>query len=184
MNRSKTLWTLRAARADEAESIAVLHTASWRRTYRGMTSDTFLDGPALDDRRRVWRERLSTVNPRQFVCVADLNSRIVGFICAFADHDAVYGSYIDNLHVAPDVHGIGIGRALMARAGTWLSARCPDRGVYLWVMAANTPARTFYDRLDGRNVETVEIADPGGGRAPNCRYVWSGPALFLPRQTC
>jgi len=29
-------------------------------------------------------ERLTTVDPRQFVCVADLDSRIVGFICVFA----------------------------------------------------------------------------------------------------
>lgn len=181
MGRPNTRWTLRAARADEAESIAVLHTASWRRTYRGMMSDAFLDGPALDDRRAVWRERLSTIDPDQFVCVADLDSRIVGFICAFAGHDPVYGSYIDNLHVAPDLHGVGIGRALMNRVGEWLATTCPDHGVYLWVMEANTPARKFYDRLGAQNAETVEITDPGGGRAPNCRYVWSRPALFLPR---
>jgi hypothetical protein len=44
MVRAKTRWTLRTARSDEAESIAALHTASWRRTYRGMMADDFLDG--------------------------------------------------------------------------------------------------------------------------------------------
>lgn len=175
MYNSKTGWTLRAARASEAESIAVLHTGSWRRTYRGMMTDAFLDGPALDDRRRVWDERLTTPASDQFVCVADLDSRIVGFICAFADRDPVWGSYIDNVHVAHDTQRSGIGRALLGRAGEWLSARAPQRGVYLWVMEANAPARAFYHRLGATNAETVDLEDPGGGRAPNCRYIWSTP---------
>ena len=179
MGVSNTRWRLRDPRPDEAESIAVLHTSSWRRTYRGMMSDAFLDGPALDDRRRVWGERLTVVNPRPFVCVADLDSRIVGFICAFADHDPVWGSYIDNLHVAPDVHRAGVGRALMRRAGEWLHAACPEQGVYLWVMEANATARGFYQRLAGRHVETFELQDPGGGSAPNCRYVWRHPRLLV-----
>jgi ribosomal protein S18 acetylase RimI-like enzyme len=179
MARSRTGWTLRHPRANEAESIAALHTSSWRRTYRGMMSDAFLDGAALDDRRRVWRERLTIANPRQFVCVADLNASVVGFICVFADHDARWGSYIDNLHVAPDLHRSGIGRALIRRAGEWLATVAPHVGVYLWVMEANTSARIFYHRLGGGNVETVSLEDPGGGRAPNCRIVWTEPGTLL-----
>src|SRR5690242_19121597 len=103
MARSRSGWTLRTPHSNESDAIAALHTSSWRRTYRGMMSDAFLDESAFDNRRHVWRERLTVANPRQFVCVADLNATIVGFICAFADHDAVWGSYIDNLHVAPDM---------------------------------------------------------------------------------
>jgi len=179
MDRSKSGWRLRTARTAEAESIATLHTASWRRTYRGMMTDEFLDGPALDNRRRVWHERLTVANPRQFVCVAELDSRVVGFICAFAGEDTVWGSYIDNLHVAHDLHRFGIGRALMRRAGEWLCAHAPQAGVYLWVMAANTPARAFYQRLGAANAGTVDLEDPGGGRAPNCRYVWAEPRLLI-----
>lgn len=179
MSRSNTGWTLRAARADEAESIAALHAGSWRRTYRGMMADEFLDGPALDNRRRVWRERLTIPDARQFVCVADLDSNIVGFICAFADYDPVWGSYIDNLHVAADLHRSGIGRALMSRAGEWLLSKAPHAGVYLWVMEANAPARVFYHRLGATHAGTEDLQDPGGGRAPNCRYVWAEPRMLV-----
>lgn len=179
MARSRSEWTLRAPHTNDCEAIAALHTSSWRRTYRGMMSDAFLDGPALDNRRRIWRERLTVANPRQFVCVADLNANVVGFICAFVDHDAVWGSYIDNLHVAPDMHRAGIGRALMRRASEWLCAVAPRAGVYLWVMEANTPARSFYHRFGARDAGTVSLEDPGGGRAPNCRYVWSDPGTLL-----
>ena len=163
---------LRAAAASDAETLAVLHTDSWRRTYRGMMSDAFLDGGALDNRRDVWRERLGTANPDQLVLLADDGTRIVGFICAFAQGDAGWGAYIDNLHVVRDWHGRGVGRVLMRAAAEWVCRMEPDAGVYLWVMEANAPARAFYDRLGGRNVETVEHPDPGGGHAPNCRYVW------------
>src|SRR5688500_19621304 len=80
-------YTLREANAGDAEAIAALHTDSWRRTYRGMMSDAFLDGGALDDRRSVWRERLTARPSNQFVCVAEHDSRIAGFICPFANHE-------------------------------------------------------------------------------------------------
>jgi ribosomal protein S18 acetylase RimI-like enzyme len=171
--------TLRAAEAGDADAIAALHTESWRRTYRGMMTDAFLDGGALANRQSVWRERLSVRDPRQFVCVAEDGGRIAGFICLFGDDDSVWGSYIDNLHVVYDLHGRGVGRALMREAARWLGEAHPDSGVWLWVMEANTRAREFYDRLGARNVETVELDDPGGGRAPNCRYVWDNPRALL-----
>lgn len=172
---------LRAAAPEDAESIALLHTESWRRTYRGMMSDEFLDGGALANRRRVWHERLHGANTNQFVRVAHDGTAIVGFICAFANDDPVWGSYIDNLHVVPGMHRRGVGRALMHSVGEWLMDVQPAAGVYLWVMEANGPAREFYQRLGARNVETVDLEDPGGGRAPNCRYVWAGPEALLGR---
>src|SRR5687768_12078015 len=87
-------YTLREANAGDAEAIAALHTDSWRRTYRGMMSDAFLDGGALDDRRRVWRERLGTPDADRLVVVADAGGRIAGFVCVFARGDAEeWGAY-------------------------------------------------------------------------------------------
>ena len=171
-------YRLRPAAAGDAEAIAALHADSWRRTYRGMMSDAFLDGGALEDRRRVWHERLGTPNADRLVVVADDGSRIVGFICAFARDHAEWGAYVDNLHVVHDSQGRGVGRALMRHAAAWICQTQPGAGVYLWVMEANAPARTFYDRLGARNVETVQHPDPGGGSAPNCRYVWPDARLL------
>jgi ribosomal protein S18 acetylase RimI-like enzyme len=170
---------LRVAHADDAERIACLHTESWRRTYRGMMTDEFLDGGALENRRGVWHERLGTPAANQYVSVAQEGPEIIGFICAFADQDPVWGSYIDNLHVVYGRHRRGVGRALMRSAAEWLCRVERDRGVYLWVMEANAAARAFYDRLGATNAGTIELEDPGGGCAPNCRYVWSRPDLLL-----
>jgi ribosomal protein S18 acetylase RimI-like enzyme len=170
---------LRTAGIDDAESIASLHATSWQRTYRGMMTDEFLDQRALANRRQVWQERLRADDANQFVSIVVQSGRLVGFICAYAHEDPVWGSYIDNLHVSYDQHGRGLGRALMRNAGKWLSDTAPAAGVYLWVMEANAQARAFYDHLGATNTETVMLEDPGGGRAPNCRYVWADPRLLL-----
>ena len=173
-------YTLREANAGDAEAIAALHTDSWRRTYRGMMSDAFLDGGALDDRQRVWRERLGTPDAERLVVVADAGGRLAGFVCVFARGDAEgWGAYIDNLHVAHDWQGRGLGHALMRRAGEWVCDTQPGVGVYLYVMEANAHARAFYDRLGAQNVETLMHTDPAGGSAPNCRYVWPDPRVLV-----
>ena len=171
--------TLRMAQPGDAEGIAVLHTESWQRTYRGMMTDEFLDGRALENCRAVWRERLQASDANQFVSVAQRGSVRVGFICVFVSGDPASDSYIDNLHIDASMHRQGLGRALIGSAAEWLCAVPPDRGVYLWVMEANASAREFYDRLGARNAGTVVLDDPGGGRAPNCRYVWADPRLLL-----
>lgn len=172
-------FVLRSATAADAESIAALHTDSWRRTYRGMMTDAFLDGGALENRRSVWADRLGRPNPSQFVCLAEDADRLAGFICVFANEDPVWGSYIDNLHVAPGLHRRGLGRSLMRRAAGWLCDAGAQGGLYLWVMEANANARAFYDRLGATNAGTEMHEDPGGGRAPNCRYTWSSARLLL-----
>jgi len=172
-------YMLRPAEASDAEAIAALHAGSWQRTYRGMMSDAFLDGEALDNRRRVWRERLGTPDANQLVIVAVDDASIVGFICVFARREADWGAYIDNLHVVPEWHGRGLGGALMRSAAEWVCRTRPGAGVYLFVMEANARARAFYDRLGARNVETLQLPDPAGGHAPNCRYVWADARELL-----
>ena len=144
-----------------------------------MMSDEFLDGRALENRRLTWHDRLHAPRANQYVSVAVDASTIVGFICAFADEDPIWGSYIDNLHVTAGMHRRGIGRALMRDVAEWLCREKPERGVWLWVMEGNASARAFYEQLGATNAGIADLEDPGGGHAPNCRYVWSRPSLLL-----
>lgn len=141
--------------------------------------DAFLDGSALDNRRRVWHARLVAPAANQHVCLAEEGETLVGFICVFAEQDPVWGSWIDNLHVALECHRQGIGRRLMCEAAAWLCHERPERGVWLWVLETNTPARAFYERLGAANAGVADVEMPGGGSVPNCRYVWARPCLVL-----
>src|SRR5688500_365411 len=126
MDERTRLSSFRIARASDADAIAQLHADSWRRTYRGAYSDAYLDGDVFADRTRVWRERLGSPKPNQFVCLAERSGTLAGFVCAFGAEDPTWGSLIDNMHVDVRWRQLGIGSALMRRAGTWLAGSYPD----------------------------------------------------------
>src|SRR5436309_2575695 len=97
--------TYRQATPDDIESVALLHAESWRASYRGMLEDTYLDGPVFDDRRAVWKDRLSSPRFAQLVVVAERDAEMVGFVCALAREDPVWGNFLDNIHVLPQCKG-------------------------------------------------------------------------------
>ena len=101
----------RAARESDPERLAMLHAESWRRTYRGMMTDEFLDAEVLANRLAAWRDRMSANRTGQFVFLAEHGPTLAGFICVFADEDVRWGSCIDNLHVSPAHTRQGIGTA-------------------------------------------------------------------------
>jgi len=160
-----------AARSD-ADAIALLHTRSWRESYRGSFTDAFLDRELPEERLLVWRERLASPPASQLVRLALDGAELVGFVCVYGAHDPLWGSFIDNLHVVAPAKRSGIGSSLMQQAGAWLAARHPDLGVYLLVLEVNAPARRFYERLGGRNAETFTTETHGGAVVRSCRYVW------------
>lgn len=168
----------RIAQKSDAEKIAQLHADSWRRTYRGLLLDTFLDGDLLTDRLDVWNRRLGDQRIDQLVLVAENQKGLLGFICVYGNENPSWGSLIDNLHVTHEHKGSGVGTLLMRQAGSWLKSNYGGSGVYLWVMEANDPARRFYEKLGATNAGIVEKENPGGDSARNCRYVWSGPEML------
>ena len=171
---------LREVTAADADAIARLHAESWRRTYRGMMRDEYLDGDVVGDRLRVWAERLTSPAANQAVFVSEDGGELAGFVCIYGDHDARWGSLVDNLHVQPDAHRRGTGRLLMREAAAWCATVHPGRGMYLFVMRANANAIAFYDRLGGVNVESIDHENSaGGGTAHVFRYAWANPRALV-----
>ncbi len=146
-----------------------------------MYRDEFLDGDVLTNRLDLWRSRLSHDRQDQFVYVAEADSHLLGFICAYGNADPAWGSLIDNLHVAYESGRSGIGTLLMQHAGAWLGSHYGQSGVYLWVLEANQSARRFYERLGAAHAGTVESETPGGGSSRSCRCVWPSPEALRMR---
>ena len=162
----------RPARGSDADSIAMLHTRSWRENYRGSYTDAFLDGELPAERKRAWQARLENPAGNQFVRLAFDAAALVGFICAYGAEDPQWGSLVDNLHVASTAKRNGIGASLMRQAGAWLDASYPDVGVYLFVLEVNASARRFYERLGAQNAGVSTMETHGGAIVRSCRYVW------------
>lgn len=164
--------SLRAARPSDAEKLATLHAASWRYAYRGALTDQFLAGDIVTDRLTVWSQRLQSAPPEQHVVVAEQDNEIIAFACAYAGSDELWGTLLDNLHVARPFQGQGIGTRLMG----WIGSRCaeisPSQGLFLWVLQSNVPAQRFYERLGAHKVGSDIWCPPGGGQVPRWRYAW------------
>lgn len=165
--------TYREATLEDAAPIAQLHSLSWQQNYRGIWRDEFLDGPVVENRRRIWQKRLRQPVPNQYVVVAMSPKKLCGFACAYACEDPVWGTLLDNLHVHPNQKGQGIGTALIQSVARWAYPKYPEAGLYLWVLTQNTNARKFYDRLGGVNQEAASLENPDGSFSDCYRYVWT-----------
>jgi ribosomal protein S18 acetylase RimI-like enzyme len=167
---------IRSATIRDAEEIAALHADSWRRNYRGAYPDTFLDHEVFDDRRDVWRARLTRPEPNHRTVVADLCGEIVGFVHTNLDDDPAWGALLDNLHVAHDMKRRGLGSLLLAACARSVIDHAPTGHLYLWVLEQNTNAQAFYDERGGQCVER-QCREP----LPDyrLRYVWNSPVHLL-----
>jgi ribosomal protein S18 acetylase RimI-like enzyme len=172
---------LRPATERDVEAVAALHADSWRRHYRGAFPDEYLDGDVFADRRAVWSQRLTAPDPADDTVVAVDGEAIVGFAHTILDDDPEWGALLDNLHVAHDLKGTGIGTRLMARSAAAVLDRGERPGLYLWVLEGNAAARAFYDARGGRRLVDREVTKPpgGGGTIVGLRYVWPDPSVLL-----
>src|SRR5215475_5884373 len=99
----------RPAEVRDVEAIAALHADSWRRNYRGAYLDSYLDGEVVTDRLIVWRERITCPAPGFRTIVAERGEAFAGFAHTKLDEDPKWGALLDNLHVAHELKGQGIG---------------------------------------------------------------------------
>ena len=163
---------IKRASFNQIEEIAALHTASWRNTYGGMLSESYLLNAVPAERLSIWRQRLASPKENQLVLVAEEDEFVVGFACVFIGEHAQWGSYLDNLHVSQAHQGRGVGRSLLAKISSKCELRCPGRGLYLSVNQANQRAQQFYLSLGAHNAQAAVWNAPDGSQVPTFRFAW------------
>jgi GNAT superfamily N-acetyltransferase len=152
----------RAARPDDAPAVAMLHTDSWQRHYRGAYSDKFLDDEAPEFLARIWTERLSSPPSQACTILAESEGVLVGLAHTMLDDDPTWGALIDNLHVRYGVKRQGIGRRLLALTAQTVHRRSSSWNFYLWVLEQNTAAQAFYSAQGGGSVGRHAVSPPEG----------------------
>jgi len=118
-------------------------------------------------------------DPAVFAHVAEHDGRVGGFALWFLNYSTwlcQHGIYLEDLYVAPELRGLGLGRSLLAE----LAALCIERGygrLEWWVLDWNEPARGFYEALGATGMDewTVHrltgqaLTDLAASRPPGMR---------------
>ncbi|HEU5396386.1 MAG TPA: GNAT family N-acetyltransferase [Verrucomicrobiae bacterium] len=161
---------VRPATVADARAIASVHEDTWRVAYRGQIPDRVLECMDLGFRLQLWRERL----PKGSVFVADEDDVVIGFsdlvACRDKDLDPKAVAELVSIYVRPQHWRKGVGRALCHRVLREAKKQAYS-AVTLWVLATNTPAKCFYERMgfqpDG-GAKREEISP--GLRLPELRF--------------
>jgi GNAT superfamily N-acetyltransferase len=97
--------------------------------------------------------------PTHDAWVADADGAVVGVL-------ALSPGWVDQLYLAPDWRGRGLGDRFVA-----LAKQRQPRGLHLWTFQVNEPARRFYRR---HGFVEVESTDGSGNeeREPDVRFAW------------
>jgi len=170
---------VRAACAEDAAAIAALHAASWSQTYADVLDPAYLRERVPAERGALWQLRFASPKANQQVFAAEDAGEVVGFACVFLAEHQAWGSYLDNLHVAPGHQGRGVGAALLAAVAAACERECPGRGLYLSVNQSNHRAQRFYAALGAANAEASVWHAPDGSVVPTFRFAWPAAARLL-----
>jgi GNAT superfamily N-acetyltransferase len=162
---------IRPARVEDAQTLAALQVRAWRAAYSAYVAAKDLDAAGdVGARAAGWRERLAAGRARTVTLVDERDGRLAGFVSVgpTRDEDTGGDAELYAVYVEPELIGSGVGRAL-ALAGEEELRRRGHTAATLWVFAANTAARHFYER-GGWRVDQRPY-DPGRwGWAPSVRY--------------
>lgn len=88
------------------------------------------------------------------------------------------GTLIDNLHVAAEAKGKGIGKEMIRLVAAQSLEISPDDKIYLWVLKDNEKAFQFYVHFGARHLETRLGDEIGDRKVYICRMVWDNHELL------
>lgn len=150
--------TLREATQDDAPALGALHVASWLETYTGLVPAEFLTGLTVEARTAMWSKILGDpeASSSTAVFLAEDDGRLIGFgSCGRQRDEALanegFSGEINAIYVLRSHQGRRVGRSLMAAMSQALLAHGHPSAT-LFVLGANSPARTFYEALGGEIV--------------------------------
>ncbi|MFN8443444.1 MAG: GNAT family N-acetyltransferase [Caldilineaceae bacterium] len=127
-----------------------------------------------------WRRSISAIaddGEQMCICVA-VNDRdeVVGVVVGHPTETPQVGE-LSALYVRPEAQGQGIGRQLVQAAAAHLAAMgCTE--LHIATLAANAPARRFYEAIGGTVVGEREF-DEEGVLLPEVVYGWPDIEVFL-----
>jgi len=164
--------TIRIAEPKDIDSLAELHVAIWRDTYRELAPPEAFNALDVPRRKSFWQDKFAHPATGQGIFIAEVDGKLAGFSLASASSNPEFGEMaeIKFLYVSPAFKRQGIGKLLIAKAATHLAGE-GFKSAGLGVVEGNDPAIGFYRALGG--LESGRYTDAGPlWRSPNIIYAW------------
>ena len=175
-----TAATIRPATDADAAAIGHIQVATWRHAYTGIVPQGYLDGLSEASNAQAWLRGIT--NAQRTILVAQSQAETVGFACGGTparDPDSGADAELDAIYVLPERQRSGAGRLLVAAiAGIIIGAG--GRSMVVWVLTANQPARTFYERLGAVPLSATKQIDFGWSLPiEEMAYRWDDVSVLL-----
>ena len=186
--------SVRPAVDGDAEGVARVQRTVWTSAYAELLPPGAVDGFALDEVARAWREAIGVDGPHG-VWVATEGDALVGFCAAGPAHpedlvdatgalpeDADAVGAVATLLVEPRWGRRGHAGRLLVEAATALRGAGVTRAV-AWVPERDVASRGFFERAGWEADGTVRVLDAGGRPLREIRMVGSVDLEFAPEPT-
>lgn len=147
MNNDQKQMIIRKATGDDARQIAEIIVEDWKKAYRGIIDDDFLD--SMDVEERYQRE----LQRYQIYMVAADDKEILGLTWNEMADDEASDCEIIALYVRYGKRKNGIGQALFKNS-TDLFRASGKKKMIIWCLKENNEARRFYEKMGGEVYKT------------------------------
>jgi ribosomal protein S18 acetylase RimI-like enzyme len=157
--------TIRQALPADARAIAEVRVGAWRKTYRGLIPDAYLDAMSVEGSMALW-DRVLTASPNTTnTFVAERDGQVIGFASGMMLSEPKHGfdAELTGLYLVPEAQREGLGTRLTATVAAAQRSHGAT-SMIVWVIAGNKAARAFYERLDA----TLVVEQP---------FTWDGMDL-------
>jgi ribosomal protein S18 acetylase RimI-like enzyme len=143
-----TAAAIRRATPGDARAIAEVRVEAWRRTYRGMIPDAYLDAMRVEASEAHWQRILGAAPATAAIFVGTADTAVTGFAAGLLLAEPRFGldAELTALYVLPAHQRTGIGHGLVREVVAALCA-AGATGLLTWVIAQNRGARKFYEGL-------------------------------------
>ena len=110
--------TIRIAEPKDIDSLAELHVAIWRDTYRELAPPEAFNALDVPRRKSFWQDKFAHPAAGQGIFIAEVDGKLAGFSLASASSNPEFGEMaeIKFLYVSPAFKRQGIGKLLIAAA--------------------------------------------------------------------
>jgi ribosomal protein S18 acetylase RimI-like enzyme len=147
------LMRVREASIEDAEGIAKVHVNSWRSTYKGIISESYLSSLSVESRMKSWLWTFENQGEHEKLFVAeDMEGKIVGFSNGGRSRNGefIHDGELYAIYLLREYQRIGVGKILFNSVVESLKNNGYS-SMMLWVLRDN-PSVRFYKLQGGQTV--------------------------------